>query len=156
MEKELTHDNLLLNRDYYEKSEYIGQDITKSPSYKKWYENCKKKVIAENERRSKITLMDLWENDLLDNRFLWIFYCPNCTNYCTCSSYDLSLSFVECNKCKTVFCPGCNFIITGHGAYTICLKGFFKLWWLRVKYQRVGLINSNLCYYIMHIMFVYF
>ena len=151
MELDEITENELLSKDYYDNQEYIGQNIKKSPSYKKWYENCLKKIKTENERRSKIKWHDVCQNKL-DVRFLWIFYCPSCANYSKCSCTKITHCFVECNKCKTVFCPGCNFIQPKHGTiHTYCLKGFLRLWLLRVKYRRADLVYSYLSYYIWHV-----
>ena len=157
MEIELINKSEQINKDYY-KLDFNGQNVEKLPSFKKWYENRLKEIKLENERRSKI---DEWANNFdrtTDLRILCIFYCRNCTSYVTCS-YKNDFSCVECNKCKTVFCPGCNYIKSKENQYydeSTCLKGYWKLWWLRAKNCRSDLVASCLLFYIMHVIFCIF
>ena len=157
MERELINETDQLKKDYYQ-LEYKGQNVEKSPLFKKWYDNRLKEIKTENERRSKIDEFAYDYNNSPDVLLLCIFYCPNCINYTTCS-YERDFSCVECNKCKAVFCPGCNYIRHKEYKYgdgVACLKGYWILWWLRTKNCRSDLIRSNLCFYIMHIFFCIF
>ena len=145
MEIESFNNNEQLNEDYYQQ-EYNGQNVEKTPSFKKWYENCLKQIKIKNESRLK----NIGSGR---NRFLCIFYCPNCTKYVTCS-YNNEISCVQCNKCKVFFCPGCNFFKPGgfeSPKLSVCLKGYWILWWLRVKNCISDLEESCLCFYIIHI-----
>ena len=151
MERELISKNEQVNKGYY-KLEFDGQNVEKSPSFKKWYENTLKKIKIENKRRIK----DYFKRPQ-DSRILCIFYCRKCTSYVICS-YKFDFCCVECNKCKTEFCPACFYIRREEYDCdnSTCLKGYWKLWWLRAKNCRSGLAESFFTYYITHIILCIF
>ena len=156
MERELINykiENLGTN-DFF-KVEFINQDVMNKPEFKKWYENIKEVINKENLEREK---------DLLT-----IGFCIGCMSYTICSIMDYSYCFVICNKCKKTFCVGClqdNNSCFNIADATICLKGFMKIFYLRIiyrrsDYERIKYIRSDyertrICFQIMHIFFCLF
>ena len=157
MEREPIDEEILLKKNYFE-PEFNGQNIKNSPLFKKWYKIHLKKIKIENERRSKINANNNDDDDdddddhYIDNDYekesiLCIYSCPGCFNYSICI-YEIDYSFVECKKCKTIFCPGCNHVKYKNekANKSLCLKGCLLLWWLRVENCRSGFDYSALDY----------
>ena len=144
MELDIINKNDQLNQNYYQ-LEFDGQNVEKSPSFKKWYENSLNKINNKNK-------------DDPESKILCIFYCRNCKSYtiCSCTHY---FSCVKCNKCERLFCPGCDYIKSEENKFddeSACLKGYWILWKLRVKNCRSSLPKSFLSDYILHIILCIF
>ena len=136
-------ENLGMN-DYF-KIEYQNQDVKNKPDFKKWYKNSKEKINKEN-LNTNIGL-------------LTIGFCMNCMSYTICSIMDYSYCFAICNKCKKTFCIGClqdNNSCFNIADMTICLKGFLKVFYLRIIYRRSDYETTKICFQIMHIFFCLF
>jgi len=146
MERDLINyqiENLGTN-DFF-KVTYINQDVKNKPEFKKWYENITEVINKEN-----------LEND---RGLLTIGFCMKCMSYTICSIMDYSYCFVICNKCKKTFCVGClqdNNSCFNIADTTICLKGFMKIFYLRIIYRRSDYERTKICFQIMHIFFCLF
>ena len=73
---------------------------------------------------------------------------------------NLFFCYAECNICKDKFCIGClkeiSHIYDEDYKTSLCLQGYLKAFYLRIIYRRIGVERTNLCYYIMHILFCLF
>ena len=82
MEQELienNNENLGL-KDYF-KPEYINQDVSNSPEFKKWYKKAKEYIHNENLKRNNQKNFDVKK----DYNILTIAYCNECKSYTICS-----------------------------------------------------------------------
>ena len=115
----------------YYKIEYENQKVQLLPEFKIWYEKVNKYISEENERRGSFS------NNNTDNSLLLLSFCKKCKCYVICScTYDFS--FVECSKCNSSFCIGCFREKLSNNDESLCLKGYFKLLYIRTIYRRAG------------------
>ena len=130
------------------KLEYKGQNVENIPQFQKWYEDTNKRIQKQNLESKRNYL----RNDFCDTVLLIISFCPYCDSYSVCS-YDDGYCFIKCENCKTEFCIGCYFKKNFKYNYnqTICLKGYFKLLFLRTIYRRSELCVGKPIFYLMHI-----
>ena len=98
---ESNNENLGL-KDYF-KPEYINQDVSNSPEFKKWYKNAKKYVEKENLKRSKDGTEKPFDVNY-DYRILTIEFCMNCMSYTICSIKIYSFCYAVSNISKHSFC----------------------------------------------------
>ena len=145
MEQDLNEKNILSNEDNFEnyfELEHKNQDVTKLPQFKRWYEK------AYQNAKNK-TLKD-------EHHIFTITFCNKCCSYTICSTRG-GFCHVQCTECNSFFCIGCSRQIENFNFYnndeTICLKGFFKLFYLRIKYRRSEIIGISTLFIILHIFF---
>jgi len=124
------------------KLEYKEQNIEDSPSFKKWNELAKKNVEEINKKHIKAKKTSIFSPGVIT---LTISFCNNCNSYSICTVSD-SLSLVNCNNCHKKICPGCKRENSG-----ICLKGFFKLIYIRMINGRSCLSSSTIIFNIIFI-----
>lgn len=132
----------------YFKVEYKNQNVKKIQDFKNWYEKANKYVKNENLRRG---LWNDYHND--DNKILTISFCNKCQSYAICD-FSTKYSCISCTHCSYLFCPGCFREETSEEEKgTLCLKGYIKLWYLRTKYRRSGIMGFNIFIVIIHVLF---
>ena len=135
------------------KVEYKNQDVSKLPEFIKWYENTYQYVNNENIQISKEHNNNYYHN------LLTIGFCDNCLSYVMCWARS-EFCYVKCNECNTRFCIGCSrkqeIFDDDSSDHTICIKGYFKLFYLRAIYRRSELIRTIPLFYILHIIFCLF
>ena len=115
--------------------EYKNQNVNLNPNFIKWYNNTKKYIDQENKKRGK-------PKSHADNRLLVISFCNNCKSYVICSA-EYEFSFVQCNICQSKFCIGCSREMLSNDDESLCLKGYFKLLYVRCIYRRAGKLASS-------------
>ena len=115
--------------------EFKNQNIYLNPHFQKWYENTKKYIDIENKKRGN-------PKNKETNRLLVISFCKNCQGYVICS-FEYEFSYVECSICRSKFCIGCSREILSGDDESLCLKGYFKLLYIRCIYRRAGKICSS-------------
>ena len=138
------------NTDFF-KVEYKNQDVNKFPEFRKWYKKTYQYIKNENIRRGKA-------HDVHNGKILIIAFCDICLSYVICS-VGKTFCYIECNKCKTFFCIGCarkqqKFLHGGDD--TVCIKGYFKSFYLRAYYRRSSLVVTHPLFHIMHIILCLF
>ena len=138
MEQELNEDKHNDENAYF-KVDYKNQDVSKIPAFKNWYERTDKYIKNENIARGKA-------HDIYNDHILIIEFCDTCLSYVICS-YEGQLSYIKCTKCQTYFCIGCSRkqqrFNKYHGDETLCIKGYLKLFYLRIIYRRSELIRTH-------------
>ncbi len=124
----------------YYKPQFKSQNVFKEKDFQLWYENAKIYIDKENKTRGIIAT----GNNDKDDSILTISFCNNCNCYAICS-FTEEYSYINCNNCQSKFCIGCSRPhISLNDDESLCLKGYFKLLYLRTKYRRVGkLITSD-------------
>ena len=120
----------------YYKVEYENQKVESLPDFKKWYSNTSKYISEENNRRCK------FKNDEQDKSILLIGYCNECKSY-TINSFESTFSFVSCKNCNHTFCIGCKRSALSGADESLCLKGYFKLLFIRYKYRLAGKLATS-------------
>ena len=146
MEQDLIYDkNENLGTNNYFKVTYFNQDVKNKPEFKKWYKNLKEEINKDNLERNR--------------GLLTIGFCMNCISYTICSIMDFSYCYAICSICKKTFCVGC--LQDNNSCYniadaTICLKGFLKVFYLRIIYRRSQFEKAKISYQIMHIILCLF
>ena len=146
MEQDLIYDkNEILGTNNYFKVTYFNQDVKNKPEFKKWYKNLKEEINKDNFESNR--------------SLLTIGFCMNCMSYTICSIMDFSYCYAICSKCKKTFCVGC--LQDNNSCYniadaTICLKGFLKVFYLRIIYRRSQFQRAKISYKIMHIILCLF
>ena len=147
MEQELNQFNSYESN--YFKVEFENQNIELVPEFKKWHEKANKYINEENAKRGNA-------KEIGDNSLLLISFCKNCKCYSICS-FRTQFSFVKCSNCKFYFCAGCSREMQSNDDESLCLKGYFRLLFIRIKYRRVGrLASSNLLNIIYSILCILF
>ena len=133
----------------YFKVEHKNQNVKKIAEFQKWYEKANKYVKNENLKRG------IWnEHHIVDNSLLIISFCDKCQNYVICD-FTNEYSCIRCTLCNYFFCAGCSWEEKSHNEVedTLCLKGYIKLLYLRIKYRRTCITSFNILYAIIHILF---
>ena len=159
MEQDLIYDkNENLGTNDYFKVTYFNQDVKNKPEFKKWYKNTKEYINKENLKRGKDFIKKTYR-DINDHRILTIGFCMNCISYTICSIMDFSYCYAICSICKKTFCVGC--LQDNNSCYNIadattCLKGFLKVFYLRIIYRRSQFEKAKISYQIMHIILCLF
>ena len=124
----------------YYKLDYITQKVDKILEFKKWYENAIKYIDKENQYN--------------EHRLYTICLCKNCISYTICT-FAYEYSFVKCSKCNIYFCVGCSRKKLSVNDESLCLKGYFKLLFIRTKYRKSGMLtNSDLLNFILSILII--
>ena len=126
----------------YYKPQFKNQNVFKDKDFQLWYENAKIYIDKENKKRGVIAY-GFYDKD---DSILTISFCNNCNCYAICSFTD-TFSYIKCSNCQFEFCIGCSRpTISLDDRDSLCLKGYFKLLYLRTKYRRAGkLATSNIC-----------
>ena len=157
MEQDLienNNENLGL-KDYF-KPEYINQDVSNSPEFKKWYKKAKEYIHNENLKRNNQKNFDVKK----DYNILTIAYCNECKSYTICSIVMYSYCYSECQICKKTLCIGCskelNHLNYSYINSSTCLKGYLKAFYLRIIYRRALIERTNACFFIIHIILCLF
>ena len=140
----------------YFKLNYKSQKVENLPEFKKWYERVSNSVYEENKRRERY----FFDHNGGESPLLLISFCNQCCSYVICT-YNSQQSFITCNKCSSKFCAGCLREPIEAGDISSCLKGFIKLYYLRIIYQRSDIRRLTgpfkwLRYYLWHILFCLF
>ena len=119
------------------KLDFKNQNINGIKEFKNWYKNTSIYIDKINKEKG------LYSSHNNDDSLLIISFCNICNSYAICS-FDYNYSFVNCKNCKTNFCIGCSRnnknIDNGN---SLCLRGYFKLLFVRTKYRRVGILFSS-------------
>ena len=151
---EINNENLGF-KDYF-KPEYINQDVSNSPEFKKWYKKTKKYIHNENLKRNNQKNFDVNK----DYTILAIAYCKKCNSYTICSIILYSYCYSRCQICNTPLCIGCSKELNdsnyGYINSSTCLKGYLKAFYLRIIYRRSSFERTNACYFLMHIILCLF
>ena len=131
------------NEFNYFKIEHKNQNVKKIAEFQKWYESANKYVKNENLKRG------LWDDHhIVDNSLLTISFCNKCQNYAICD-FTNEYSCIRCTHCNHFFCAGCSWEENSHREEdTLCLKGYIKLLYLRIKYRRTCITKFKviICY----------
>ena len=127
--------------------EYKDQNIKENNLFKEWYKKADNYVKEVNKKHEKLPKTSIFRRG---TKFLTISFCNNCNCYVICS-ITTSFSSIRCMKCRKYFCPGCFKFNSIEG--TICLKGYFKLLYLRTINGRCCLEESKI---IINIIFIFF
>ena len=125
----------------YYKPQFKNQNVFKEKDFQLWFKNVKIYIDKENKKRG-VVASGCYDKD---DSILTISFCNNCNCYSICS-FTSSFSYIKCSNCQFDFCIGCSRPhISLYDTESLCLKGYFKLLYLRTKYRRAGkLITSNL------------
>ena len=147
------------NNDYF-KLEHKNQNVTNKAEFKKWYKSAKEYSKKENLKRSTDYIENISNyRKSVETNILAIEFCEKCLSYTICS-LERDYSTVVCSKCKERFCIGCSRKMQKISEYnyedTVCLKGYFKSFYLRTINRRSELIRKCACFHIMHIIFCLF
>jgi len=138
------------------KLEYKGQNVEKTPEFKNWYKIMNNYVKEENIRLSQYYLTN---PNVYGLPLLLISFCNECNSYVICS-FSQEYSNIKCSKCNSHFCGGCLKKCLDGNDFLTCLKGYLKLLYLRIIYQRTSINKFNKSYmwlyYIFHILFCLF
>ena len=123
----------------YYKPQFKNQNVFKEKDFQKWYENTKIYIDKENKKRGYYSS----DYNNKDDSILTISFCNNCNCYTICY-FLYTYSYIHCSNCEFQFCIGCSRPnITSNDTSSLCLKGYFKLLYLRTKYRRAGRIFSS-------------
>ena len=135
------------DKDYF-KLDYNNQDITRLSEFKKWYEEANE--ICKNKNVQYSTVRDYNVDKLFT-----IALCKKCSSYTICS-IGFRYCFIICTKCKTEFCIGCYKERKNEYGYyregSVCLKGYFKLLYLRIINRRLGEPYTRPLFFILQIL----
>ena len=125
----------------YYKPQFKNQNVFKEKDFQKWYENAKIYIDKENKNRGYFSS----DYNNRDDSILTISFCNNCNCYSICY-FNYTYSYIHCSNCQFQFCIGCSRPnISSNDTSSLCLKGYFKLLYLRTKYRRAGrLFSSNI------------
>ena len=131
---------LLLDKNYFA-VEYPGQNIFGKNSFKKWYSIQSEKIKKENEIQNKKNkdkeFSEFFKNEDLANLvniFSFISFCRNCQCYSIHNINNNSI-FAKCFKCGKEYCVGCSIEKYSSDDNKICLKGYYQLLYLRMKFE---------------------
>ena len=142
-------------KDFF-KLEYKGQNVEKTQEFQKWYKRMSIYIKEENIRCAQNYLIN---PNIFSVPLLLISFCNECNSYVICSFYG-DFSAIKCLKCNSFFCGGCLKKCFGVTDFSTCLKGYIKLLYLRVIYQRTNINDFNKScmwvYYLLHILFCLF
>jgi hypothetical protein len=147
----INEDNILDN-DYFT-IDYIGQNISKNTTFKKWYSIQSEKIKIENEFRINSNKNQISEylieedNISSSSNFLFITVCKNCQCYSR-HSFNTHSVFAKCFKCEKEYCIGCSIEKHSPDDNNICFIGYFKLIYLRVIFEDVEEKNLDIMLYI--------
>ena len=132
----------------YFKVEHKNQNVKKIEEFQKWYENANKYVKSENLKRGH------WSSfHNVDNSLLIISFCNNCQSYAICD-FTEGYSYIRCTHCNYFFCAGYSREENSdNDRGTLCLKGYIKLLYLRIKYRRSDILGFNAFIVIIHALF---
>lgn len=134
------------------KVEYKGQDVSKLPEFKRWYEINYQYVKDENKRRNNPEIEG-------SKTILTIAFCNNCLSYAICY-YAGGLCTFKCYECDYCFCIGCLREQSRSDFYepydSTCLTGFLKGLYLRTIYRRSDLVLTSSVFHIICILFFAF
>ena len=138
------------------KLEFKGQNVEKTPEFKKWYKRMSNYIKEENIRRAQDYLT---KDNAYECPLLLISLCNECNSYTLCS-FKQDYSVINCLKYDSLFCGGCLKKCFTSLDYSTCLKGYLKVLYLRIIYQRTNINDFNKSnmplYYILHILFCLF
>ena len=127
--------------------EYKKQNIKNNNFFQEWNKKANKYITEVNKRHEKLPKTSVFRSGI---RFLAISFWNNCNCY-VISSIENSYSSIKCLKCKKDFCPGC--FESYNDKDSVCLKGYFKLLYLRSLNGRSFLDGSNAVINIIFIIF---
>ena len=134
------NEDTLLDKNYFV-IEYPGQNIFRKNSFKKWYSIQLEKIKIENEIQNKknneYDFNEFFKNEDITNpisTFSFISLCQNCQCYSKHSMKCNSI-FAKCFKCEKEYCVGCSVEKYCSDENKICLKGYYKLLYLRMKFE---------------------
>ena len=136
--------------DFHFPLKYKNQNFYKDPAFKEWYKIKKEYIEKENEKRGP-WIESNYDKYGLDERYYIFSYCPNCISYSVCCVV-FDYSFVKCKNCLKEFCVGCYRNKITNIEDTVCLKGFLKLLYHRVKDKRSSNCNYGPFFYFLHIL----
>ena len=123
----------------YYKLQFKNQNIFKEKNFQIWYKKTKIYIDIENKKRGDSTS----ESNDKDDSILTISFCNNCNCYAICS-FRYTFSYIKCSNCQNEFCIGCSRPnISFNDRDSLCLKGYFKLLYLRTKYRRAGRLFTS-------------
>ena len=135
--------------------EHKNQKVESLPEFRKCYERMNKYILEENNRRAHNYLTQPYA---FEAPILLISFCNNCCSY-TIFYFTFDYSTIKCLKCQSYYCSGC-FKKCNSSDFSNCLKGYLKLLYLRIIYQRTGIDRFNQSYmwflYLLHILFCLF
>ena len=140
------------NEFNYYKVEHKNQKLKNISEFQNWYENANKYVKNQNLKRGH---WDSFHN--VDNSLLTMSFCDKCQSYAICD-FTKEYSCIRCTNCNYFFCPGCyreeHFDVDNDDdKRTLCLKGYIKLLYLRIKYRRSGIMGFDTFIVIIHVLF---
>ena len=154
MEVRLNENRGEINEDDSFKLDYKGQDVHKLPEFNKWYENANEYVKNNNR--------------IIDEHLLTIGYCDTCLSY-VIFKLIYTYSYAKCTKCNTYSCLGCYRKMEKYDGYdhhidnagfrcdnTVCIKGYFKSYFLRAIHRRTNYGRSYPKYYFLQVIFCLF
>ena len=128
------------------KLQYKEQNVENFPSFKKWLEGAKKYVKETNKKNIKAPKRSIFDEGVIT---LTISFCNNCNSYSICRVEGLSS--INCKNCHKNFCPGCLRTLDFKRDSGVCLKGFFKLLYIRMINGRSIIRSSNIIFNIIFI-----
>ena len=155
---EFKNDNFENNDSF--KLDHKNQEVKNKEEFKKWYKSAKEYTQKENLKRGKDYIENIGNYHIhVETSILTIEFCEKCLSYTICY-LGRGFSDVVCNKCKECFCIGCSRKMQKISEYryedTVCLRGYFKSFYLRAINRRSELIRTCACFHIMHIIFCLF
>ena len=129
------------------KLQYNEQNVENFPLFQKWLETAKKYVKETNKKNIKAKRTSIFNEGVIT---LTISFCNNCNSYSICRVKN-GLSTINCNNCHKEFCIGCLRTLNFRGDQGVCLKGFFKLLYIRMINGRSFISSSNIIFNIIFI-----
>ena len=130
------------------KLQYKEQNVENFPSFQKWLERAEKYVKETNKKNIKAPQTSIFSEGAIT---LTISFCKNCNSYSICR-VNSGLSSINCNNCHKDFCIGCLRSLNSRGGdQGVCLKGFFKLLYIRMINGRSSIPSSNIIFNIIFI-----
>lgn len=133
------------------KLQYVGQNVEKVQEFKNWYNFTNQKIAKENIRNKNEYL----KRNNLSTELLLISFCPYCCSYSVCS-YKKGYCIITCKNCYTNFCVGCYQNKLKYQEFSVCLKGYIKLLYLRIKYRRLEPNMGTSFFYFIQILVMLF
>ena len=135
------NEDSFLDKDYY-LIEYKGQNLLRKNSFKKWYKIQSEKIKIENDIQSKKANEYEINNFFFDDKiikpmisFSFISLCEKCQCYSKHTLISNSI-FSKCCKCNKEYCLGCSVEKYSSDNNKLCLRGYLKHLYLRMKYQK--------------------